>query len=112
MTQYRQAPTFEVPLVDDNQTTSKFWYRYFQANETGQPPSGETAITVSGSPFTYTAPRKGYVIVSGGTVSGIQVSRSGTFYSTGMTAGTFSVAANDQLKVTYTGVPTMVFFPT
>jgi hypothetical protein len=112
MTQYRQAPQFETPLMDDKQTTSKFWYRYFQASETGQPPTGETAITVTASPFVYTAPRKGYVIVSGGTITNIQISRSGTYYSMGASANSYPVAANDMLKVTYTGIPTMVFFPT
>ena len=112
MTQYRQAPQFEAQLVDDKQVTSKFWYRYFQANETGQPPSGETSITITASPFTYTAPRKGYVIVSGGMVGSLQVSRSGTFYNMGTIAGMFPVAANDQIKVTYSVAPTMVFFPT
>ena len=113
MTQYRQAPQFEVPMIEgDANTTSKFWYRYFQSSEVGQPPSSETAITVTASPFVYTAPRKGYVLISGGTLTNIQISRSGTYYSAGSSANSYPVAANDMVKVTYTSIPTMVFFPT
>lgn len=71
----------------------------------------ESAITVGASPFTYTAPFDGWVIVSGGTVSDISLLRKTTFYTTGETAGVFPVARLDQLKVTWTGSPTMTFFP-
>ena len=110
-TQFRQAPTYDSPLIRENQTNS-VWYRYLQANETGVPPSGESAVTVTASPFTYTAPRKGFLIVSGGTVSAIAFARLGPFYGTGQTTGTFTLALNDQLKITYSGKPTVTFVPT
>jgi hypothetical protein len=111
MTQYRQVPTFDQPLRTGEVTTAS-WYRYFQAHDLGQPPSAEKAITGIASPFIYTAPHKGNLIVSGGTVSGISYSRSGTFYSTGQTSGVFNLALGDQLKIVFSVVPTVIFAPT
>lgn len=69
------------------------------------------AITVGGSPFTYTAPFAGSVAITGGTVSAIALIRQGTSVATGLTAGLIPVSRYDQLKVTYTVVPTMTFIP-
>lgn len=70
-------------------------------------------VTVSASPFTYSPPVKGNVIVTGGTVSDISFSRDGTnIYTTGQSSGMFQINANDRLIVTYTGAPTMTFVPT
>lgn len=112
MTQFRTVPTYTQQITPGNHNDST-WYRYFQQNESGTPPSSEMTITVAGSPFSYTAPSKGFVILSGGTVSAIMFSRTpGTFYLTGQTAGSFPVAQNDVLKVTYSAKPSMVFIPT
>ena len=108
--QYRSVPTYEQPVMMDK-VTSAIWYRYFQANGLGQPPDNESVVKVTASPFTYTAARKGFMIVTGGTVSLIQIGRV-AFYSTGQTVGTFPLAQGDMLKVTYSGLPTMTFFPT
>lgn len=70
------------------------------------------AITVGGSPFSYTAPFSGQVSVTAGTVSLISIIRQGTTVATGQTAGLFGVSRGDQVQVTYTGTPTMRFLPT
>jgi|SRR5208282_4197475 len=114
MSQYRNVPTFTVGIVEGVKTTADF-YRYLQAHDQGQPPSSEVTVTVSASPFTYTAPRGGFILVQGGTVSAIAFSRSATtagvsiFYTTGQTMGVFPVSQNDKLKVTYSGKPSMIF---
>ena len=70
------------------------------------------AITPGASPYTYTAPQDGWVTVSGGTVSALDLSRDGTtFIATGVLAGTLPMSRLDKLKVTWTGSPTMNFFP-
>jgi hypothetical protein len=110
--QFRTAPTFTEQIAAGI-TNSSTWYRYFQQNEVGTPPSPEMPLAVTASPFSYTAPLKGFVIVSGGTVSSIMFSRTaGTFYLTGQTTGVFPMAQNDVLKVTYSAKPTMTFIPT
>jgi len=93
----------------------KDWYTWFfnvyNAITQGLP-LPESDITVTASPFSYTAIARSQVIVSGGTVSAIELSRNGTdFYSTGQTAGTFQLDGGDLLRVTYSGLPTLTLFP-
>lgn len=117
-TQYRQAPTY-TDQIASGQRNSATWYRYFQQAELGTPPAAEVPITgtaLGASPFSYIAPQKGFVIVSGGTVTSIMFSRTPgpppVFYNTGETAGEFPLAQNDVLKITYTVKPTVTFVPT
>lgn len=69
------------------------------------------AIAAGASPFTYTAPFAGHLAVTGGTVSAIALIRQGTSVATGLTAGLIPASRGDQVKVTYTVVPTMTFIP-
>lgn len=69
------------------------------------------AIVVGASPYTYTSPQNGVVVVSGGTVSLVQLGRAGTFLATGLLTGVIPVSAGDQVKITYTLAPTVTFLP-
>ena len=109
MTVYRQAPRYEQPLMIDKNTSS-WWYRWFQDTDTGTPPSSELAVSVTASPFIYTAPSKGILIVNGGTVSNVSLTRVGT-YMTGQTQGLFSLSLGDRLTITYSVIPTLTFVP-
>jgi hypothetical protein len=109
--QYRKPPYYEIPLTVQG-NTHRAWYRHFQDADNGLPPEQETSLTASASPYTYQAPRKGFVIITGGTVSLIQYSRSGTFYNVGQTSGIFPLNQGDQLKVTYSAAPTLTWVPT
>lgn len=111
MTQLNTLPNFNVPLSTKG-ITSKDWYFFWAGLFNGLAPAAEVPVVVGTSPFTYSAPVKGSVIVSGGTVSAIAFSRDGTtFYATGQTAGMFALNAQDRLRVTYSVVPTMTFVP-
>lgn len=80
--------------------------------EIQQPTRGAMqSITVGASPFTYTAPENGTVIVNGGTVSVVAFSRQGTLVGTGMTAGMFPVSIGDSIRVTYSVAPNVRFVP-
>lgn len=75
------------------------------------PPS---AITVTGSPFTYqnVLSRPAMVLVSGGTVTTISISRDGSvFFLVGLLAGQFHLCAGDFLRVVYVLAPTMTLVP-
>lgn len=112
MSQLNSLPQFKVPL-EKNGVTSKDWYFFWNGLYTGLAPALPVPVTVGASPFTLSATAKGSVIVNGGTVSQIQFSRDGTtFYTTGQTAGMFTVNAFDRLVITYTVVPTVTFVPT
>ena len=109
MVDYRQAPKYEQPLTIGKDTAS-WWYRWFQDTDVGNPPSSETTVKLTGSPFSYTAPSKGYLVIYGGSVSLIQVVRVAK-YITGQTQGLFPVSKNDQIIITYTGGgPYVTFF--
>jgi len=59
------------------------------------------------SGVSYVAPRPQRVIIAGGTISAIALSRNGvTFDNTGQTSGVFTLGAGDQLQMTYTVAPT------
>jgi len=109
MSANRSVPTYEQP-ISKREMTQSVWYRYFQDLDNGVPHGGEVTVTVGASPFTYTAPLAGNLLVKGGTVSAVQLTRTATVL-TGLTAGFFPLAAADQLTITYTGLPTMVFYP-
>lgn len=104
-------PTFDQKVVDKT-ITNKVWYFFWQGLWKGTPPAPEASIAVTASPMTYVASQKGFMVISGGTVSAIAFSRNGTtFYTSGETAGSFPLSNYDSLKVTYTVTPTMTFFP-
>jgi hypothetical protein len=107
--QYRGLPTYTEPM-DEKGNMRVAWRRWFSATDSGVPPSAEASITVGASPFAYQATQKGFVVVTGGTVSNIQITRTGT-YTTGQTSGVFPLSLADILTVTWSGKPTMTFFP-
>lgn len=84
------------------------WQQYLQQFTQAPPPFMQ--ITVDGSPFSYIAREPGYVIISGGTVSAITLTR-------GSTTLTFTgqlqvpVSINDTVTVTYSVLPTIRFIP-
>ena len=109
MTTYRQAPKYEQPLTV-GQDTAAWWYRWFADTDVGTPPSSETKVVLTGSPFSYTAPSKGYLIIQGGSVSAVHITRVAN-WNTGQTQGLFPVSKNDMLIITYTGGgPYVTFF--
>lgn len=106
---YQSLPTYESPIVIKGQTSS-VWFRFFSALYNGQPSGAESTIAVGISPFAYVAPRAGTVLINGGTVSAVQLTRSVTTL-TGLTGGLFPLSNGDTLTVTFTGLPTMTWYP-
>lgn len=70
----------------------------------------ERILLVGGTPFSFTAPHNGFVIVKGGTVLAITFTRCQVTL-TGQTSGIFPLYQGDTLTVSYSGLPTMVFVP-
>lgn len=71
-------------------------------------------VTPGASPYNYQLSNYQHanMLVSGGTVSLIQISRDGTTYFTiGLTSGQFDLCENDFIKITYSVAPTMTLFP-
>jgi hypothetical protein len=82
------------------------WFRFLiQIEPSKQRPK---PVTLTGSPMVLRAEEIGDYVVSGGTVSAIELSRNGAAYiNLGVTAGMFRVTFNDLFRVTYTVAPTV-----
>lgn len=85
-----------------------------KAQEVTRPPLSMAAIVVAvtGSPFTFTAPRNGMLFISGGTLSTIQYSRGASINVLGLAANPIMVIAGDQVRISYLLTPTLTFLPT
>lgn len=73
-----------------------------------------TQPTFRQSPYVYqnTSEANESLIVAGGTVTKIEVSRDGvTWYTVGLLAGQFLLPPGDRLRVTYTLAPTITVLP-
>lgn len=111
VSQLNFIPTYQVPLEKGGHT-SKDWYFFWAGLFRGLPPENVTAVALGVSPYEYTAPRGGSIIVSGGTVSLLEFSRDGTtYYNVGAVAGMFRLGATDRFRITYTVPPTTTFVP-
>lgn len=110
--QFNSLPTFQVSLIQKGVTNSP-WYFFWQGLFRGLAPAAVVPVIPGASPYTYTAAVKGFMLITGGTVSLVEFSRDGvTFYSYGTTSGQFTLNAADRLRVTYSVTPTMTFVPT
>lgn len=111
MTQLNRMPDYSTPL-EVNGVPSRGWFRLWQGLWSGTPTQNLSAVTVGNSPFSFTAPAGGTLIVNGGSVSKAEYSRDGlTFYTTGQTNGMFPLSQGDVLRITYSGAPTLTFVP-
>ena len=110
--QLNNIPSFDQQFIRKD-VNSKDWFFFFAGLYNGLPPQAENPIVLGVSPYVYSAPIKGTVIISGGTVTLVEFSRDGTnYYTTGQTAGMFTLNAQDFLRITYTVSPTTTFVPT
>jgi hypothetical protein len=78
-----------------------------------QTQSTGTPVTVTGSPFTYTATQPSLAVVSGGIVTLVETSADGvTFISVGLLAGQFVLPAGWSIRITAPITkPTLTLFP-
>lgn len=110
--QLNSLPNYPVPLLQGRVTDSS-WYRFWAGLFQGLPPENEAPVTLDASPASYSAPRRGSLIVAGGTVTLIEFTRNGTdYYDTGAIAGMFTLSASDVLRITYAVAPDVTFVPT
>jgi hypothetical protein len=103
-----QAPTALPGTINSQLATTQFVATAFGSGLSSE------GIGVGASPFSYSPPASGSVLVSGGTVTGMTLRRGlGLTYPVGVIAGSIRVSQYDTLTVTYTPLlpPAMVFFP-
>jgi hypothetical protein len=88
---------------------NQVWQRFFNS-AFGQAGAG-AAVTLTGTPFPFLAGGSGNLLVVGGTVSDITLTRGTTAIPTGLTAGFIPVANGDTVTITYSVAPTVTFIP-
>jgi hypothetical protein len=80
------------------------WLGFLQQMEPSK--QQPVTVTIAASPAVVSNSETGDIVVSGGTVSNIELSRNGAAYiSLGLTSGMFRVTFNDLLRITYTVAP-------
>lgn len=105
-------PSIIQEFIDNAKRIKEPWVQYLQ-QFTIEPPAFED-ITVGASPFEYRAEAPGNIYISGGTVSGITLTRGSdtiTIFSNTSTPRLVPVAINDIVEITYSVLPTVKFIP-
>ena len=101
-------PSVLQDFVDGFKKLKNPWVQYLQQFTIAPPAFMD--ITVAPSPFEYEAKEPGNLYVTGGTVSGITLTRgSDTITITGEIL--IPVAVNDIVEITYSVLPTVKFIP-
>lgn len=104
------VPNLTAPLVNKLGKLIPPWNTWFQQFSQSAPQVA--AITVAASPFSYTANDVGNLIISGGTVSLITLTRGTvtiTIATSTATPRIVPISIGDMVSVTYTVLPTMQF---
>lgn len=71
------------------------------------------AVTLGPSPFVFTAPGPGSILVAGNGMVRLEITAGAVlpFYPTGRWYGAFPMNSGAQARLTYTGTPTLTFIP-
>ncbi len=95
------------PFVDEHNILTREAQKFLWALAPQKPVMAP--VSVSASPFTYAnGDHFTGLTVSGGTVSAIELSTDGQVWANcGVSAGMFQLQPYDQLRVTYSGLPTL-----
>ena len=99
-------------FVDTLQKIKEPWVQYLSQFTIAPPPF--VSVTVSASPFSYQAEEPGNLFISGGTVSGITLTRGAdtiTVFPSTANPRLVPVAVADIVTVTYSVLPTIKFIP-
>ena len=77
-------------------------------SQPGQAPSN---LSVGASPWTFSAPTNGFIVLDGGTVSNVEFQRAGVAAQIGNPPELIPLRQADQIIVTYSAAPGAVWFP-
>lgn len=109
--QYNRLPEYNEPLTTKGNTT-RGWYSLFAGFFTGQATGPAAPIVAGTSPYTYKVTQGGTLIIQGGTVSLVSISRDGVNnFNTGQTQGLFPLSQGDLLIINYSAAPNVTFLP-
>jgi len=110
----QKLPNLNAPLVDiKSGKCVPPWNSFFQ--QFGSPPAGVTSTVVGASPFSFTSNINGSVVISGGTVSLITLTRGAvtiTIATSTASPVVIPISIADTISVTWTVKPTIQVVPT
>lgn len=102
-------PALQIPFLDPvTGAPNAQWVKFFAGLTT--PPPAAVTVTPGASPFTFPASMSGALLVEGGTVTAIDLTRGRVTAPTGITSGFIPVGFGDQVTVTYAVAPNLTFF--
>jgi len=101
-------PSLMSPLVGPLGQIIPPWNNYFQ--QFSLPPAKIQNIALGASPYSYTASSDGNLVISGGTVSNVNLTRGGLTINL-PTSGIMPMTQGDVIQITYSVLPTVNFIP-
>ena len=106
----RSLPAVTQPMVDPRTgVLTPEWVKHFAGQ---QSQAGKIAsVSVTASPFSYTANEIGHLHIKGGTVSSVTLVRARVSLLTGQISGFFPMSPGDVISIVYTVAPTVSFIP-
>lgn len=111
-------PQISAPFCDPdtgqiNQTWLQLLISLFgrTGGNAGNLPGPIQPLTVSGSPFSYTASTPGHIWIDQGTYADVTITRAALTVSSGkITRGIFPMSPNDLITITFTDLPPTIYF--
>jgi len=117
MTVPAALPVPAAPMIGPGGVVTHTWRYFFQqvltraggasGNDFGAPAS----VSLTSSPFVFTAPSGGALFLSGGGISALTIARGGVGFPTGSFYGAFPMAQGDTMTIRYVRAPAAVFIP-
>jgi hypothetical protein len=99
-------PSGTSPVLE-GEVFSPPWYRFFSDLIGGPDPI--KPVVATGSPFIFSAPRRGFLQITGGVSLGVTITRGRVSISAGILTGFIPVSAGDAIRITYSSTPTLYF---
>jgi len=104
-----QPPSDVAPIVDADGRLTVVWRAFFAA--LAGKATASVPVPLDDSPLSYTAPSNGSLMVTGGSVSAITLTRGRDPVPLDASLRAIPLSAGDRVSVTYDTVPTVVFLP-
>jgi hypothetical protein len=101
------VPSCGFPVVDPSGQLTPEWHRFL--TKEASPPKASQPKTASGSPMSFTATERGSLLVHGGSISSITLTRGRVTHNTGVTGGFIPLGNGDEVTITYTVAPEVHF---
>lgn len=100
-------PSASSPVLE-GEGFSAPWFRFFSALTAA--PGAIEPVTIGASPFSYTAPVAGHLVISGGSVSQLRIVRGRVSFNYPL-GNQVPVSPGDIVIVTYATAPSLTFIP-